>query len=193
MTNIDQVLECTRVLHNTNIFFREVAPWPNDLKKILRPRTQIPATELVKNFPLCGNKETHQLVNIIRKTTLLTNWQRTYTEEEVGSDFLNRYGYYELIGPKGHFYSKTLRAFIVYWGEQLTYDWHSHEAEEIYLVLAGSGLFKTKGKQTILKANDYCFHRSWQSHSMITSSEPIITLVLWFGKGIQDMSKMDQG
>ena len=88
--------------------------------------------------------------------------------------------------------SNKIRGFIAYWGEELTYDWHSHEAEEIYFILAGSGLFRTKECGKLLKANETCFHKSWQSHSMITSSEPILTFVLWRGKGMDTLSMMDK-
>ena len=98
----------------------------------------------MSKFELRGTEKTQNLIKIIKENTSLVNWQRTYKEEEVGSDFLNRYGYYELIGPEGHYHSNKIRGFIAYWGEKLTYDWHSHEAEEIYFILAGSGLFRTK-------------------------------------------------
>ena len=131
-------------------------------------------------------------IKIIKENTSLVNRQRTYKEEEVGSDFLNRYGYYELIGPEGHYHSNKIRGFIAYWGEKLTYDWHSHEAEEIYFILAGSGLFRTEKGEKLLKANETCFHKSWESHSMVTFSEPILTFVLWRGAGISNLSKMDK-
>ena len=146
----------------------------------------------MSKFELRGTEKTQNLIEIIKENTSLVNWQRTYKEEEVGSDFLNRYGYYELIGPEGHYHSNKIRGFIAYWGEKLTYDWHSHEAEEIYFILAGSGLFRTKEGEKLLKANETCFHKSWQSHSMITFSEPILTFVLWRGKGMGTLSMMDK-
>jgi mannose-6-phosphate isomerase-like protein (cupin superfamily) len=97
------------------------------------------------------------------------HWKRTYTEEEVGHDFRSRYGYYELFGPTGHFKSTQLRGFVAFWGNELTYDWHSHEAEEIYLILGGSALFRTKNGERLVTPNETIMHHSRQSHSMITN------------------------
>ena len=190
--SLELILESTRKVHKENSELREFVAWPDDLVKVDQPCEKIPATELVSKFELRGTEKTQNLIEIIKENTSLVNWQRTYKEEEVGSDFLNRYGYYELIGPEGHYHSNKIRGFIAYWGEELTYDWHSHEAEEIYFILAGSGLFRTKEGEKILKANETCFHKSWQSHSMVTFSEPILTFVLWRGKGMDTLSMMDK-
>ena len=140
--SLELILESTRKVHKENPELREFVVWPDDLVKVDQPSEKIPATELVAKFELRGTEKTQNLIEIIKENTSLINWQRTYKEEEVGSDFLNRYGYYELIGPEGHYHSNKIRGFIAYWGEELTYDWHSHEAEEIYFILAGSGLFR---------------------------------------------------
>ena len=190
--SLELILESARKVHKENSELREFVAWPGDLVKVDQPSEKIPATELVSKFELRGTKKTQNLIEIIKENTSLVNWQRTYKEEEVGSDFLNRYGYYELIGPEGHYHSNKIRGFIAYWGEKLTYDWHSHEAEEIYFILAGSGLFRTKEGEKLLKANETCFHKSWQSHSMVTFSEPILTFVLWRGKGMDTLSMMDK-
>ena len=137
--SLELILESARKVHKENSELREFVAWPDDLVKVDQPSENIPATELVSKFELRGTEETQNLIEIIKENTSLVNWQRTYKEEEVGSDFLNRYGYYELIGPEGHYHSNKIRGFIAYWGEELTYDWHSHEAEEIYFILAGSG------------------------------------------------------
>ena len=187
-----KVLEATKALHSSNPFLSSFADWPEIFNLNEKSNVNIPATDLVKNFPLEGSQHTKKIVNVIKENTQFAKWQHTYTEEEVGIDFLNRYGYYELIGTEGHFQSANLRAFIAYWGEGLTYDWHSHEAEELYFVLAGSALFKTQRIEKILRANDSCYHRSWESHSMVTFSEPILTLVLWRGKGLEILSTMDK-
>jgi mannose-6-phosphate isomerase-like protein (cupin superfamily) len=119
------------------------------------------------------------------------HWKRTYTEEEVGHDLYNRYGYCELFGPEGHFKSTQLRGFLGYWGNGLDYDWHSHEAEEIYLNLGGNAIFRTKEEEILLNPNETKIHYSWQSHSMITHKEAILTFVLWRGKGMFGLPKMD--
>ena len=185
------VLNAAKDLHEKQQDLNQFAKWPDDLTNAnLQPRI-IPATKLVENFSLNGTSETNLLIKAIKGNINLAHWKRTYKTEEVGFDFLNRYGYYELFGPFGHFYSTQIRGFIGFWGNGLNYDWHSHEAEEIYLILGGSALFRTKEEENIVKKNETQTHCSWQSHSMITDNEPILTFVLWRGSGIYKPPKMD--
>lgn len=188
---LDAVLEAARQLHATHPDLNGFAPWPDDLTSSgLQPRA-IPATDLVANLPLPGTEQTDALVQAVKAATDLASWKRTYTEEEVGADFRNRYGYYELFGPTGHFHSTQLRGYIGFWGEGLSYDWHSHEAEELYLNIAGEATFYSDEDQTIVPAGETRAHTSWQSHAMVTNDQPILTFVLWRGAGMADLPKMD--
>ena len=188
---LDAVLEAARHLHAGHPDLNGFAPWPDDLTPTsLQPRA-IPAADLVANLPLTGTALTDALVQAVKATTHLASWKRTYTEEEVGADFRNRYGYYELFGPTGHFHSTQLRGYIGYWGEGLNYDWHSHEAEELYLNIAGEATFYVDGDQASVPAGQTRAHSSWQSHAMLTTNQPILTFVLWRGAGMADLPKMD--
>ena len=184
------ILDAAWSLYQSHSDLKNFAKWPDDLTNSNLPSRMIPATKLVESFPLNGTTETNPLIEAIKTNVNLMHWKRTYTEEEVGYDFRNRYGYFELFGPTGHFNSTQLRGFVGFWGNELTYDWHSHEAEEIYLILGGNALFRTKEEEILVNPNETRMHYSWQSHSMITSKEPILTFVLWRGKGISSPLKM---
>ncbi|WP_164661914.1 dimethylsulfonioproprionate lyase family protein [Tropicibacter sp. Alg240-R139] len=188
---LDAVLEAARQLHNLHPDLNGFAPWPDDLTPSgLQPRA-VPATDLVANLALPGTPQTDALVQAVKAATHLASWKRTYTEEEVGTDFRNRYGYFELFGPTGHFHSTQLRGYIGYWGERLSYDWHSHEAEELYLSIAGEATFYADEDEASFQAGQTRAHTSWQSHAMVTNGHPILTFVLWRGAGMADLPKMD--
>ena len=138
-----------------------------------------------------GTIETFPIIEAIKKNASEANWRQTYSISEVGKDFANRHCYFELIGPNGHFYNEAIRGFVCYWGEYLNYNWHSHEAEEIYHILGGKALFKTKTMTKVLKANETQFHKSWESHAMETLEEPLLAFILWRGKGLDQLAKMD--
>ncbi|MFA3918520.1 dimethylsulfonioproprionate lyase family protein [Ruegeria hyattellae] len=191
MTTLDDVLAAARALHRTNPDLSAYAPWPDDLVPTGLQPCPIPATDLIADFDQPGTAETRALVSAVRATVHLASWQLAYTEEEVGADFLNRYGYYELFGPSGHFHSAQLRGYIAYWGAGLNYGWHSHEAEELYLTLAGSALFKVEGCTADIGSGQTRFHGSWQSHAMDTTDQPILTLILWRGEGMAGLPHMD--
>lgn len=113
------------------------------------------------------------------------HWQLTYTEDEVGADFLARYGWFELAGPGGHFRTDSMRAYVAYWGRGLAYGWHEHEAEELYFIAAGSALFRSDAQgDALLTPGDTRLHAGYEKHAMTTTDAPILTLVLWRGVGL---------
>lgn len=188
---LDDVLEAARQLHQAHPDLAAFASWPDDLTPTGLQPAHIPATDLVGDFGLDGVAPTRDLVAAIKASAHLAQWKHTYTEEEVGADFLNRYGYYELFGPTGHFHSTQLRGYVGYWGAGLDYDWHSHQAEELYLTLAGGAVFRSDEDETFVGPNQTRQHKSWQSHAMTTTDQPILTFVLWRGEGMGDLPRMD--
>lgn len=192
MSGLDAVLEAAQALHTDHDALGTYAPWPGDLTPANLPARAIPATEIIADTAFQGNQRTQPLIDAVRAASGLASWKRTYTEEEVGADFRNRYGYFELFGPTGHFHSTALRGYIAYWGEGLTYDWHSHEAEELYLCLAGGAEFHRADGSVTLEPGQTRAHDSWQSHAMTTHDQPILTFVLWRGPGLADLPRMDR-
>ena len=188
---LDDVLEAARLVHQAHPDLAAFGAWPDDLTPTGLQPAPIPATDLVRDFAEDVGEPARDLVAAIKATAHLAQWKLTYTEEEVGADFLNRFGYYELFGPTGHFHSTQLRGYVAYWGAGLNYDWHSHQAEELYLTLAGGAVFRVDGNEAYVGPNETRHHESWQSHAMTTTEQPILTFVLWRGDGMGDLPRMD--
>ncbi|NOD34852.1 MULTISPECIES: dimethylsulfonioproprionate lyase family protein [unclassified Ruegeria] len=188
---LDSVLEAARHVHQAHPDLSAFGAWPSDLSVAMSEPSHVPAADLVRDCDFRGSDLTQPLIDAVKATTHLAHWKQTYTEEEVGADFLSRYGYYELFGPTGHFHSTQLRGYIGYWGAGLIYDWHSHQAEEIYLTLAGGAVFKVESDAAFVGPNQTRLHSSWQSHAMVTTDQPILTFVLWRGEGMGDLPRMD--
>jgi mannose-6-phosphate isomerase-like protein (cupin superfamily) len=188
---LDDVLRAAQLVHQTHPDLSAFGEWPTDLSASELEPNHIPAADQVRELTLSGNAETQALVEAIKATAHLAQWKHTYTVEEVGAEFLSRYGYYELFGPTGHFHSTQLRGYVGYWGPGLAYDWHSHQAEELYLTLAGGALFKVDGEEAFVAEGQTRSHESWQSHAMTTTDQPILTFVLWRGEGMGDLPRMD--
>ena len=191
MTSLDLVLNAARELHASHPDLQAYAPWPEDLKPANLPARPVPATDIVAGNGPQGIDMTQPLIDAVRETAGLASWKRTYTEEEVGAEFLSRYGYYELFGPTGHYHTTALRGYIGYWGHGLHYDWHSHEAEELYLCLSGEAEFHRADNSLTLRPGETRAHQSWQSHAMTTHDHPILTFVLWRGPGLAGLPRMD--
>ncbi len=151
----------------------------------------VPAVSLLKEFDAPSHPDTAPLVAAVIAMATDACWRRTYSESEVGRDFLDRYGYFELVGPRGHFHSVSTRAYIGFWDAGLHYPWHVHEAEELYFVLAGEAKFQAKGQETaVLGPGDSRFHVANQPHAMTTGQGPVLTLVLWRGVGADCLPRM---
>ena len=133
--SLSQALQAARDLHTKPARLAGVRAWPSDLEPAALAPALMPAQDQVAGFSQPGTPETQPLIDALRSAAGQAHWTQTYTEAEVGAHFLQNYGYFELFGPTGHFRTTQLRGYIAYWGAGLKYDWHSHEAEELYVVL----------------------------------------------------------
>ena len=187
-TLLDAALAATRQLWMNHQALIDFAPFPAQLEFQHIPENVIPAAGLVRSW-----QNPSPLHSALAAAAPCVNWQQTYTEAEVGADFLARYGWFELIGPTGHFVSETCRAYIAFWGANLVYDWHLHEAEELYYCISGNALFRAEGlTDVLLTPGQTRFHTANQLHAMTTLDDPILTLVLWRGPGLVDTPRMWQ-
>ena len=192
MSGLDSVLAAAKSLFAAHPDMMAFVDWPDDTPSTGKMMRHIPATDIVAGFDHTGTDSTQPLIDAIRAAARDGCWIRTYTEEEVGAHFRENYGYFELVGPTGHSQSDSLRAYVAYWGPGLNYDWHRHEAEELYVCLAGGATFYAEGREPVdLAAGETLFHATNQSHAMVTTDQPILTLVLWRGAGLAGLPTMD--
>ena len=109
-------------------------------------------------------------------------WAQTYTEADFGRDFLDRYGWTELVGTRGHFASDIIAAGFLLLGPGVTYPDHHHVAEEIYIPLTPATEWrKGDGAFVARAAGETIHHPSGVSHAMRTGAEPLLALYLWRG------------
>ena len=192
IADLSAVLRAARLLHDRLPEVAAFAPWPVDMVPGNLAPLDIPAARQVAGFAHRGNRDTQPLIDAITASTAHGHWTRTYSEAEVGAHFLETYGYYELFGPNGHFRSPDLRAYVAYWGPGLDYAWHSHAAEEMYVVLAGQARFRSRRQgDAVLGAGQTRVHAGHESHAMVTDGQPVLTYVLWRGAGLSDLPAMD--
>ena len=125
-------------------------------------------------------KSIHKL---IKKISPYINWKQSYEEKDVGKKFLDKFGYFELFGPTGHFITFDMSLFVIFFDKETYYTWHNHEAEELYFVISGSAKFESKGdKPEILYKKKSRFHKSFQPHSLTTLDSKCLCLVVWRDK-----------
>ncbi|HEV7252386.1 MAG TPA: dimethylsulfonioproprionate lyase family protein [Mesorhizobium sp.] len=110
------------------------------------------------------------------------HWGQTYSAADLGADFLDRYGWVELVGTRGHFASESLAAGFLLLGPHTLYPDHHHEAEEIYIPLT-SGAEWRKGEEPFRqrRADEVIHHAPNVPHAMRTGEAPLLALYLWRG------------
>lgn len=109
-------------------------------------------------------------------------WAQTYTEADFGRGFLDRYGWTELVGTRGHFASDTVAAGFLLLGPGVVYPDHHHVAEEIYIPLTPATEWrKGDGAFVARAAGEVIHHPSNVGHAMRTGAEPLLALYLWRG------------
>lgn len=191
MSAVGNLLAAVRQLHESTPALQAYAPWPDDLSFQQVMAEPCPAAGTLGVRSLRGTRATSRVIKSLRAAAPQLHWKQTYTEEEVGREFLDDYGYVELFGPGGHFLSNKLRGYIGFWGPCLTYDWHDHEAEELYFTLAGNAVFCAKGSPNLmLKPGQARSHASHQPHLMVTLDQPFLAYVVWRGAGFDGLPRM---
>ena len=116
-------------------------------------------------------------------------WGQTYDEADFGKTFLDRYGWVELIGTRGHFASDSLAAGFLLLGPDITYPDHHHVAEEIYIPLTPGAEWSKGGRGFVARsAGEVIHHPSKVSHAMRTGREPLLALYLWRGGPLDQKS-----
>ena len=99
---------------------------------------------------------------------------------DFGSRFLDNYGYNEWVGQRGAFMSDRVACGVLLLGPDTEYPDHSHEAEELYLPLAGRAFWRSDEADWRLRPpGTWIHHPSWTVHAMRTSQEPLLAAYVW--------------
>jgi hypothetical protein len=116
-------------------------------------------------------------------------WGQTYSAEDFGHAFLERYGWTELIGLRGPIASDLMACGFLFLGPNIEYPRHSHEAEEVYVPLTGPTLWMQADQDWEYRTP--CrpiYHASRMPHAMRTESVPLLALYLWRGGNLVEKS-----
>ncbi len=187
MTKISQLYEITkqalRAIDDPQLNeFLELLP-PETCRERDLPTRTLPVCDYLLKSDLTCSATTRPVIDAFLEGVHGFAWDQTYTAEDFGEDFLQRYGWVELVGERGYYYStKLLISFLVI-GPHNTYPPHRHVADENYLPLAGNALCmkgRKNGANYILRPPGSIVHhpsRVW--HSVRSDDQPLIVLAFW--------------
>ena len=172
--------------------FREaMADWGEDRTDVASAHLR--ASDLFADaLPLArrGTAE-RALMSLYVKERASRRWEQSYSAADaaVGADMLAGYGYTEIVGKRGPFLSERIRAGVGVFAAGVDYPAHRHRAEEIYVVLAGSGTFHLDGHPPERQVAGGVVHvPSHLVHGITVDTEPLAVLCLWRGGDLREKS-----
>ena len=94
---------------------------------------------------------------------------------------------------RGPIASRRLAVGFLLLGPDVAYPLHSHEAEEIYLVLSGTAAWRRGGEPWRDEAPGALIHHpSRAPHAMRTEREPLLALYAWRGGDLAQKSTIER-
>ncbi|MGB0387379.1 MAG: dimethylsulfonioproprionate lyase family protein [Ardenticatenaceae bacterium] len=167
--------------------------WPQEggASRVVSP-CRLPVLAWMAEMVEAASTETEALVAQLAASVDYLAWGQTYSSNDFGVAFLERYGWTELIGQRGPIASEQIACGFLLLGPELEYPLHSHEAEEIYVPLTEKTLWM-RGQEgwTRRPAGLPIHHASWTPHAMRTDTSPLLALYLWRGGNLTQKSRID--
>jgi mannose-6-phosphate isomerase-like protein (cupin superfamily) len=154
--------------------------WGSDWKAT--SAVYLPAGDILAAAEKRCDTTAQPLVRSFIKHNQRLHWEQSYRKQDglVPDAMLAAYGFAEIIGLRGPFVSDRIRAGIAIWGAQVDYPQHQHQAEEVYIVLAGSAEFSFDSNTKQMRgAGDVVFVESNRRHGFHTADESLVVLYLW--------------
>jgi hypothetical protein len=169
-----------------------IRDWPREM--VARPLVArpLPVVASLKGVSRFAAPETRALVEQIAALAAELDWRQSYTKADFGERFLHNYGWSEWIGGRGPFVSDVMACGVLLLGAGTEYPAHSHEAEELYLPLAGRAWWRSGESEWRLRApGTWIHHPSWTTHAMRTSAEPLLAAYVWRAGDLSAKSRID--
>jgi hypothetical protein len=167
------------------------ADWPDfAVARATQPR-RLPVCRWLASLEPLASPETRALVREFVAASEILEWRQTYSAADFGPEFLERYGWTELVGLRGPIGSEKVACGFLMLGPDIEYPAHAHEAEELYLPLAGEALWM-RGEHGFVKRAPGAIieHSAWMPHAMKTLGDPLLALYVWRGGNLSAKSRI---
>jgi len=167
--------------------------WPRDLTPRPFVARSLPVVSALEGLERFAAPETRALVQAVAALAGDLDWRQTYTSADFGERFVQNYGWSEWTGKRGAFESDAIACGVLLLGPEIEYPAHSHEAEELYLSLAGHGWWRSAEADWRLRAPGiWIHHPSWTTHAMRTRAEPLLAAYVWRAGDLTAKSRIDR-
>jgi quercetin dioxygenase-like cupin family protein len=123
------------------------------------------------------------LVRALRPVLPEVSWIQTYKEAEIGPDWIQRSGYFDVASPaRGLVEAADVAAGFMVMGPGLVYPEHYHPAEELYFPLSGEAEWRYgDGAWQRHGAGALVFTPSMAAHAIRTHAATLFLMYAWIG------------
>jgi hypothetical protein len=154
--------------------------WPRALIERPQSARTLPVVSALEGLSRYAAPETQALVEAVAALARDLDWRQTYSSADFGERFLQNYGWSEWIGQRGMFESDAIACGVLLLGRDTEYPAHSHEAEELYLPLAGHAWWRAAQSDWRLRAPGCLIHHpAWTTHATRTEGGPLLAAYVW--------------
>ena len=182
-TNWQALLDAARALHQDVPELAAFCDFPDPVR---------PQSCAAKHDPICdamlGQPDLRPLPGLqpfhasAMAAARSAQWRDTYRDTAFGETLHAHFGSFEVVGRDTVLGAEGMRSFLVYQAPGFHYPLHHHPAEEIYLVLAGSGEFHLHGAPSrSLGPGETAHHPVNAPHALTTHESPLVAYVVWKG------------
>jgi mannose-6-phosphate isomerase-like protein (cupin superfamily) len=126
-----------------------------------------------------------QLADAFIAVEPISDWLQNpnYTVDTIARSFLENYGYVEVAGPARPIQSDAFLIGFLLLGPGTLYPDHSHQAAEVYHVVAGSAQWWREDQEWMTRAPGAVIaHAPGVRHAMRAGDEPLLALYCWQGE-----------
>jgi hypothetical protein len=168
-----------------------LADWPRTARKREVPPAALPVQRFLPAIAAAATRIAPELIAALVRAAPALAWRQTYTADEMGAQFLDHYGWTEILGLRGPRHSERLACGFLLLGPRTHYPDHRHAAEELYVPLSGRAEWR-QGDQgwRSREPGTVIEHRSEERHAMRTNEEPLLAVYLWRGGDLAQKSRL---
>ncbi len=132
------------------------------------------------------------LASCLCRAAASLDWRQSYSEAQVGAQFLRNYGFAEIVGLGAAVRSERLACGFLLLGPDTLYPRHRHEAQEIYVPVSGTAQWLQGDERWRSRPPGAIIHHACHEwHAMQTSGEPLLALYLWQSDDLQQKARLD--
>jgi Dimethlysulfonioproprionate lyase len=157
-----------------------LAHWPYGARQASAGSATLPVLRWLPELARTAPAFSAKLVASLSHARCALAWRQSYTKPEVSESFLENYGWSELVGPRGPFPCSAFACGFLLLGPRTHYPSHYHEAQELYVPLAGVSSWQSGGQPWQTQhPGAMIVHASNEPHAMQTAETALLAVYVW--------------